>query len=32
MYITPETTIAEIVYQYPECVDHLHHIGLYCFS
>ena len=32
MKITKETTIAEIVYQYPELVDDLHRIGLYCFS
>jgi hypothetical protein len=30
--ITPNTKIAEIVFQYPELVEHLHQIGLYCFS
>jgi hypothetical protein len=30
--ITPDTKIAEIVFQYPELVEHLHQIGLYCFS
>ncbi len=32
MPITPKTTIAEIVYQYPELIEPLHEIGLYCFS
>ena len=32
MKIKPETTIAEIVSQYPELIDNLHKIGLYCFS
>ena len=32
MYITKDTTIAEIVYQYPELIEPLHEIGLYCFS
>ena len=32
MYITPDTSIAEIVYQYPELVEPLHKLGLYCFS
>ena len=32
MNITKETTIAEIVYQYPELIEPLHQIGLYCFS
>ena len=32
MYITKNTTIAEIVYQYPELIEPLHQIGLYCFS
>ena len=31
-YITAETSIAEIVYAYPELVEPLHQIGLYCFS
>ncbi len=31
-YITAETSIAEIVYVYPELVEPLHQIGLYCFS
>ncbi len=30
--ITAETSIADIVYQYPELVEILHRIGLYCFS
>ncbi len=30
--IKPDTSIAEIVFQYPELVEHLHQIGLYCFS
>jgi len=32
MYITENTTIAEIVYNYPELIESLHQIGLYCFS
>ncbi|GEM_PF-2215748 len=32
MPITKDTTIAEIVYQYPELIEPLHEIGLYCFS
>jgi len=32
MPITEKTTIAEIVYQYPELIETLHDIGLYCFS
>ncbi len=32
MYITKNTTIAEIVYQYSELIEPLHEIGLYCFS
>ncbi|MCI0514537.1 DUF1858 domain-containing protein [candidate division KSB1 bacterium] len=31
-YITKETTIAEIVYNYPELVEVLHENGLYCFA
>lgn len=30
--ITKETTIAEIVNDYPEAVEILHRAGLYCFS
>ncbi len=32
MYITKNTTMAEIVYQYSELIEPLHEIGLYCFS
>jgi len=32
MKITAETTIADIVYNYPELVEPLHKLGLYCFS
>ena len=32
MYINADTSIAEIVYQYPELVEPLHKLGLYCFS
>ena len=32
MQITANTSIAEIVYKYPELVERLHQIGLYCFS
>ena len=32
MVITKNTSIAEIVYQYPELIEPLHQIGLYCFS
>jgi hypothetical protein len=30
--ITPETEIADIVNNYPELVEPLHQIGLYCYS
>lgn len=30
--ITRETKIADIVYDYPELIEPLHQIGLYCFS
>lgn len=32
MYINKQTSFSEIVYQYPELIDPLHHLGLYCFS
>ncbi len=32
MPITKDTTIAEIVFHYPELIEPLHEIGLYCFS
>ncbi len=32
MYITKDTTIAKIVYQYPELIEPLHQMGLFCFS
>lgn len=32
MIITKDTSIAEIVYQYPELIETLHQVGLYCFS
>ena len=30
--ISNETTIAEIVNDYPEAIEILHRAGLYCFS
>ena len=30
--ITKETSISEIVYQYPELIGTLESIGIYCFS
>lgn len=32
MYIERKTSFSEIVYQYPELIEHLHQLGLYCFS
>lgn len=32
MYVTKNTTLAEVVYQYPELIEPLHQVGLYCFS
>lgn len=32
MKITRKTSIADIVFQYPELVDKLHEEGLFCYS
>ena len=32
MAVTKETTIVEIVRKFPELIEELHTLGLYCFS